>query len=320
MKISGFTFVRNADKLYYPIKASIESILPIVDEFVIALGNCDTDDQTRKEILTIKSDKLKIIETVWDTTAYPRGMEHAHQTDIAKEACKGDWLIYLQADELIHEKYLPTIQKACAHYLNDTNVEGFLLKYRHFYGDYQHYFDGYGWYPREIRIIRNIPEIHSYISAQSFRRIPNFDGKNYRIKEGTFKLKVILLDAYIYHYGWVRPPRYMQTKKKAFDTTHHGASHVSKAYANQPQEFDYGTLGNLSIFKDSHPATLQSWIAKFDWGHKLNYTTKVNPDFPRHKHEQLKYRIRTFIEKKVLCFKDKELGYNNWKIISKFPG
>jgi hypothetical protein len=319
MKISGFTFVRNADKLYYPIKASIESVLPIVDEFVIALGNCDPDDHTREEILKIQSDKIKIIDTVWDTTAYPRGMEHAHQTDIAKQACSGDWLIYLQADELIHEKYLPTVQAACKQYLDQPEVEGFLLKYRHFYGDYSHYFDGYGWYPREIRIIRNVPEIHSYISAQSFRRIPDFDGKNYRVKEGTHKLKVVLLDAYVYHYGWVRPPRYMQTKKKAFDTTHQGAAHVAQAYAHQPQEFDYGTLGNLSIFNETHPAALQSWIAKFDWGHKLNYTTKVDPNRPRHKHEKLKYKIRTFIEKKILGFKDKELGYNNWKIIGRFP-
>ena len=31
MKISGFTMVRNAEKYYFPIKASIESILPIVE-------------------------------------------------------------------------------------------------------------------------------------------------------------------------------------------------------------------------------------------------------------------------------------------------
>ena len=63
MFISGFSMVRNAVKLYYPVKESIESILPIVDEFVIALGNCDDDDQTLEEIKKINSNKIKIIHT-----------------------------------------------------------------------------------------------------------------------------------------------------------------------------------------------------------------------------------------------------------------
>ncbi len=113
MKISGFTFARNAAKLYYPVKESIESILPIVDEFVIALGEGDEDDTTEEEILKIKSDKIRIIRTVWDIEKFPNGTEHAHQTNIAKDACSGDWLIYLQADELIHEKDHPTILNAC---------------------------------------------------------------------------------------------------------------------------------------------------------------------------------------------------------------
>ena len=61
MKISGFTFVRNAGKLYYPIRESIESILPLVDEFLIAVGDNDSDDTTIEEIQNINSDKIKII-------------------------------------------------------------------------------------------------------------------------------------------------------------------------------------------------------------------------------------------------------------------
>jgi hypothetical protein len=38
MKISGFSFVRNGIKLYYPVIESIQSILPICDEFIIAVG------------------------------------------------------------------------------------------------------------------------------------------------------------------------------------------------------------------------------------------------------------------------------------------
>ena len=128
MKISGFSMVKNATKLYYPVRQAVESILPLVDELVIAIGDCDADDTTRKEIESIGSDKIKIIDTKWDLKKYPRGMENAHQTDIAKEYCTGDWLFYLQADEVVHEKYLPVIRKRCEELLNDKEIEGILFK------------------------------------------------------------------------------------------------------------------------------------------------------------------------------------------------
>jgi len=89
MTTSGFTMVRNATKYYYPVKQAIASILPLVDEFVEPLGVSDPDDRTFEEIQSIGSDKIKIIHTVWGLEKYPRGMEHAHQTDIAKNSYKG---------------------------------------------------------------------------------------------------------------------------------------------------------------------------------------------------------------------------------------
>lgn len=49
MKLSGFSFVRNGIKLYYPVVETIKSILPLVDEFVIAVGKGDEDDTSRKK-------------------------------------------------------------------------------------------------------------------------------------------------------------------------------------------------------------------------------------------------------------------------------
>ncbi len=66
MLISGFTFIRNGNKLNYPFIESIRSILPICDEFVIAIGN--SEDETKESILSIGSPKIRIIDTVWDET------------------------------------------------------------------------------------------------------------------------------------------------------------------------------------------------------------------------------------------------------------
>jgi glycosyltransferase involved in cell wall biosynthesis len=102
MKISGFTFVRNGFKLGYPVLESLQSLLDICDEVVIAIGN--SDDETEERIKNIGNPKIIIISTVWDETLREGGTILAQQTDIALQHCTGDWLLYLQADEVLHEK------------------------------------------------------------------------------------------------------------------------------------------------------------------------------------------------------------------------
>lgn len=305
---------RNAHKLYYPIRAVIESILPIVDEFVVALGEGDPDDRTLEEIQKIGSDKIRIVHTVWDIKAYPNGMENAHQTDIAKSHCTGDWVFYLQADELVHEKYHANIVKACQTNLNDQRVEGLLFNYLHFWGDYDHYVNYHGWYPQEIRIVRNDPGIHSFESAQSFRRIPDFDGKSYRKKEGTIKLRVKETDAWIYHYGWVRPPSLMQSKTRALDTIHKGKQGADNLHSGRSLNFDYGNLSRLPVFKGTHPEVLKEWIESFDWQDELHYEKDYKPSRPPVKHEKFKYILLTWLEQNLFGGRQ-IMGYSNWHLL-----
>lgn len=314
MFISGFTMVRNATKLYYPVKASIESILPIVDEFVIALGNCDADDQTLEEIQKINSDKIKIIHTKWDIEKYAGGSEYAHQTDIAKNHCKGDWLFYLQSDEVVHEKYLQPIKKKCRELLNNEQVEGLLFNYKHFWGDYSHYIVSHAWYSKEIRIIRNDPDIHSWRDAQSFRRIPGFDGSSYFQKENTHKLKVAEIDAAIYHYGWVRPPDLMQKKRVSFqaDMVGNKKAIIGK---DEPDAFDYGNLSKLWLFDETHPEVMKDFIKKFDWQHQLY---PQNKKVRKHKQDKLKYRLLSYIEQNILGGKQ-IAGLKNYYLVKPKP-
>lgn len=110
MKVAGFTFVRNAIKYEYPILEAIESILPICDLFVVAVG--DSEDETLQLIQAIPSDKIKIIETVWDDSLREGGKVLAVETDKAFNLIPDDydWAFYIQGDEVIHERFLPIIQ------------------------------------------------------------------------------------------------------------------------------------------------------------------------------------------------------------------
>ncbi|OQX94606.1 hypothetical protein B6I21_09260 [candidate division KSB1 bacterium 4572_119] len=295
MKISGFSFVRNGIKLYYPVVESIKSILPIVDEFVIAIGKGDEDDTTREQVQNIGDSKIKIIDT---EKYFKKGVINGIQTNIAKEACSGDWLFYLQADEVVHEKYLPTIKNRCKELLDKKEVDGLLFRYKHFWGDYEHYHRGHGWYPNEIRVIRNEPDIYSWQSAQSFRRYDYYD--NPRQPDGHHKIRVAKVDAEIFHYGWVRPPHLMQNKKRALDSVHWGLKRAKDYYEKAPEEFDYGPMSLLEKYRGTHPKVMKNMTSKLNWQDKLQLSGKPNKYREPHKHERLKYRFLSFVEKYLI--------------------
>ncbi|MEE2939202.1 MAG: hypothetical protein VX460_02335 [Planctomycetota bacterium] len=296
MRLSGFTFLRNGAKLHYPIIESIRSALPLVDEFVIALGDSDPDDDTAERIAAIGSDKVVTFDTVWDLERYPRGTEHAHQTDLAKERCSGDWLIYLQGDEVLHEDDLEIVRASCERWLDDERVEGMLFDYLHFWGDYAHAHDSHSWYKQEVRIVRNRPEIHSFRSAQSFRRIPDFDGVSYREKEGTEKITVVHSGARIFHYGWVRPPAAMQKKRAYFTRNHHGVA-AEQAIAAEADRFDYGPLCRVPRYEGTHPAVMAERIEALDWRADLRERPAAGEERGPHDHESFRDRAITFVER-----------------------
>lgn len=304
MKISGFSFVRNGIKLYFPVAEAIKSILPICDEFIITVGRGDADDNTREVISSIGDHKIRIIDTDWEDYKQEwHGHINAIQTNIALKECSGDWCFYVQADEVVHEKYLPVIKTRCEELLDDKEVEGLLFKYKHFWGDYNHYQIGHGWYDREIRIVRNGIGVYSHLSAQSF-------------KIAERKMKVAPLDAEIFHYGWVRPPHLMQNKRKALHSIHWGNENTDKRFKDAPVEFDYGPLDRLGTFRDTHPAVMKDMIAKMNWKDKLQNSGARNKDREAHKHEKFKYRVLSFLENNILGGR-RLGGYKNYELLQR---
>lgn len=308
MKISGFTIIKNAINLGFPVVEAIESVLELVDEFIVRIGK--SDDDTEQLIRSIKSPKIKIVLCDWDTSTYrTNGMIYARETDLALRECTGDWCVYIQGDEVLHEDAVPVIREACGKYLNAPQVDGFLLKYIHFWGDYNHYIDARHFaYPREIRIVRNHPDIHSWCDAQSFRKIPHFDEKDYYQKEGTAKLNCVLLDARMYHYGWSRDPRCMGKKQVAQDLFYNG----KQTEPAVETFFDYGNMSSMPIFKGKHPAAMCRTIEAMSWASYLRYD---GPLPVMKKKFGLKYRIINFIENNFLPEGARIGGFRNYKLV-----
>ena len=131
MKVSGFTFIRNAIHFDFPVKEAIQSILPLCDEIVVAVGK--SDDATLEYIQTIDPSKIKIFETVWDDSLREGGQVLAVETDKALSQIDkdSDWAFYIQGDEVIHEKYHETILDGMQKWKDDDRVDGLLFHYLH---------------------------------------------------------------------------------------------------------------------------------------------------------------------------------------------
>jgi len=250
MKVSGFTFLRNGQRLGYPFAESIRSILPIVDEFVVALGPCD--DDTGKMLRAIGDPKIRIIPTQWNERIQPgysvKGFVYGQQKSIALFNCTGDWAFYLEADEVVHENDLPKIRAAMERYLDDPRVEALVFDYLHFYGNANTVVWSPGWYRSEVRIIRNtVPAWSS--EALFFNVVTAHKQSRYPRAAHT--------GATIYHYGWVRSEAQMNLKAAA----------VHKYWDEKPAaKVDYSRIdpAALKSFTGSHPKIVQGWLPKSD--------------------------------------------------------
>jgi len=287
MKIAGFTFIRNGVIYDYPFLESIQSLLPLCDELIIAVGR--SDDNTLEQIKSLKSSKIRIIETIWDDELRKSGTILSQQTNLALDQVAGDWAVYLQADEVLHEKDYSAVRNAMNTYRNINEVEGLLFNYKHFYGSYGYIGDSRRWYRREIRIVRPSDKVRSWGDAQGFRI-------------GGRKLRVKLIDAAVYHYGWVKPPDIQQLKQRYFNKLWHPDKWLDH-HIGDVAEYDYSKGGKLKLFEGTHPEVMRKRVDSQNW--HFQYDRK---------------KIRQQLKEKMLDSIEKRLGwrigeYKNYKII-----
>ncbi|HQR85701.1 MAG: glycosyltransferase [Burkholderiales bacterium 35-55-47] len=239
--ISGFTFIRNGVELGFPFEASIRSLLPLVDEFVVVVGK--SNDDTLARIHAIGSPKIRVIETIWNERMADRGFVYAQQKMMAQFACTGDWAFYLEGDEVVHEAELANIRASVDKHHNNPAVEAFVFDYFHFYGTPDYVANSPAWYRRECRLIRNT--IRSYAPDGQYWLI-TADHKKGRNPQAA------LANAHIYHYGWVRSNEAMQKK----------LDQVSKFWSHGSPTIRYSEFDAqvLQPFTGTHPELVKPWL------------------------------------------------------------
>ena len=246
MIVSAFTFIKNGQILGYPFLQSIQSILTIVDEFIINIG--ESEDDTLMMIQSLASPKIRIIESHWNSSMQDRGYVYGQQKMIAQFNCTGDWAFYIEGDEVYHENELEQIKKSMEMHLNDSNVEALVFDFYHFYGNSNSYLDSPGWYRSEARIIKN--SLRTYAPDGLFWLVldSNKKGRYPRAKH---------TGASCYHYGWARSEDQMNLK----------VSKVQMYWGTKPVKIDYSQMDQSIIkeFKGTHPKVMKEWL-KYDKG------------------------------------------------------
>ena len=240
VKVSGFTIVRNAIKLDFPVEASIRSILPICDEVVVNVGR--SDDDTLDLVRSIADPKIRILETEWDMSGGNSVL--GRETHNAMKACRHPWGVYIQADEVLHERGAELLADAIQRYDGNPRVEGLLVRYLHFYGGFDTIATHRRWYRREVRAVRLAPEldIRPYQGAQGFRVGP-----------GHRKIRAQLTDAEMFHYGWARPTQALREKRDLGRTMYPWRD----ADVSRPL---LAWIPGIRPFTGSHPAVAHRWI------------------------------------------------------------
>jgi len=240
VKVSGFTIVRNAIKLDFPVEASIRSILPICDEVVVNVGR--SEDETLDLVRSIVDPRIRILETEWDVTR--RNTVLGIETHRAMRACSNPWGVYIQADEVLHERGATELATAIRQADGDQQVEGLLVRYLHFYGGFDTVATHRRWYRREVRAVRLAPEldIRPYQGAQGFRV-----GPDHR------KIRARLSGAEMFHYGWARPAQALREKRDLGRTMYPWRD----ADVNLPL---LAWMPGLKRFEGTHPEAARRWI------------------------------------------------------------
>ena len=255
MKVSAFTICRNAVSFDYPIVEVIQSALPIVDEFIVNVGQ--SEDGTRELIRSIGSDKVRILDSVWDDSMKKDGLLFSYETNKALARCTGDWALYLQADEVLHEADHDVINRSLREHLGNPTVLGFTFRYHHFYGDYRSLNPWF--YHRAVRIIRNDGQVESCGDAVGF-----WLKADQGWMQSVHKDRIRPSGATMYHYGWVKQPRVLLDKFRYQVARHHGdnpGAEQARMLAQEAYEFEeYDIMKN---FAGSHPAVMRERVSRY---------------------------------------------------------
>lgn len=159
MKISGYTYVKDAVSMDYPFVESIKTHLDFCDEVVVVDASVKNDG-TKEALASLKKeagDKLKLYEATLDWTVPNYGIYDGVLKQTAREKCSGEFLWQFDCDELIHGGDRKTLESLIRQSENLTKIPVLCLPVVEYWGGHDKVrIDINSW---KWRVSRNHPEI-----------------------------------------------------------------------------------------------------------------------------------------------------------------
>ena len=222
--LSICTVCSNPLSMDFPLKECLESAAGIADEIILINADdiypCDTVGEVNFVISSLSQDiknKMKVYYLPW-RDSFRKNMSSIEMS-VAMSQCTGDYLIWLDADEVLHEKNYEDINK-----LINIGHDAYSFRTIHFYKDYNHYKTPSGhWYNHRPKLVRNNLGIssayQSWIENGEIKREFTADLVTWDYKPVHAFSKLTKIP--IYHYGYVRDTDKMTKKQNAIEKRHH---------------------------------------------------------------------------------------------------
>ncbi len=267
-KFSAYGILKNGIKFDYPFIESINSILPICDEFILNLGDSDDGSEGLAHKAFDGIEKVKIFHRKW--AGKDKGTQFLREeSNWAKDQCKNEIALYIQMDEVYHQDDLQNIIGVVKILSERHDLVGAIFHWRHFDGLPTHL--NKDSYPAEIRLIKR-PVLESIGDGQSM-------GLLSANKHNVMAFPDLLLDARVrvFHYGWLRSPEKMLSKLRDFDGYYHSENELKEMSRDDNKlhkngKYNYGI--KLDNFVETHPSVMYPRIRRYEKENNLEEKSK----------------------------------------------
>ena len=172
-------------KIGCPFVESILSVIDVCDEVIVSEGYSDDGTLDILEAAFDESIGVKIFRDHWPEQKSGRAL--AEITDKAVSRASGDWIFYMQADEILHERNQELLRKIDK---GNYPINAISFKFLHFTGSWFHVNPNPG-YNKAIRMFRNKGNVFRDHDGWSF----------YGDVQPVLDINGVWEP--IYHYGWV---------------------------------------------------------------------------------------------------------------------
>lgn len=202
MLLSGIGKIFNRQKYTFPLKLSIEAILQVADQFVLAVCD-DSEDDTIEYCNTLQKSfngKLKLIHSHWIIDPAEGKFNMKRLADLAIENTDTEWFISVDMDEVYRTEELKKLKIILQNIPKDYG--GCAVSFVHHYIDPYHRIFG-KLYDRSARVGRKSMGWKSYDDGFGI----------------TGEGKVYMADVTCNHYGFVRSAKSTIEKELNFQET-----------------------------------------------------------------------------------------------------